>query len=209
MKRVVCLFAMILISTGALAGDITNQFITARLAHGLTVSIPRSWQVMHGREMQAIESSVGATIDLSGYSRIVDGTETLLVANFQDPSYYAAISVTSTAAPGVTPALPSMLNDDQIKAGENTARQVITAIQTRMGVKVWGWTPMKKQSIGSRAVMYMSYLRSSDFGDSRVHMYKFFGDGRIHDIALSTRVSQERINGPVLEKIVQSVALGS
>lgn len=66
------------------AGNLGNQFVTAKLAYGASIDLPRSWQVARGNEMRAIETAVGAAIDLSGYARLVDGTESLLVSSFPD-----------------------------------------------------------------------------------------------------------------------------
>jgi len=46
----------------------------------------------------------------------------------------------------------------------------------------------------------------SEAGDRRVHLYKFFGSGRIYDVAVSSSVMHEGVNNVVLEKIVTSFA---
>lgn len=196
--------SLLLLSSLGIAGDLGNQFVTAKLAYGTSISLPRSWQVRRGNEMLAIETSVGAAADLSGYAKTIEGTEVLLFSSFPDPRLYGAVTVTSTSVPGVTPSFPSSLSAAQVSSGESTIRQALEATQARLGTKVWGWTPLRKVVLGGKAVMHTSYLRSSDSGDRRVHLYKFFGSGRIFDVALSTSVAQESINTVVLEKIASS-----
>jgi hypothetical protein len=137
-------------------------------------------------------------------AKVIEGTETLLVSTFPDPRLYASVTITSTSAPAVTAALPASLSEAQVRSGESTIRAGTEATQARLGNKVWGWTALRKVTLGGKTVMHISYLRSSDAGDRRVHLYKFFGSGRIYDIALATSVAHESINGVVLEKIASS-----
>ena len=195
---------LLLVSSVTTSKDIGNQFLTVKLQYGATISIPKSWQVLRGYEMRATETAVGAAIDLSGYAKLVDGTETLLVSSFPDPKLYAGVTVTSTLIPSVISNLPAVLSDAQVKSGEQTIRQGTEATQDRLGVKVWGWTPLRKVSLGNNTVMHTSYLRSSLAGDRRVQLYKFFGSGRIYDVAVSSNIAHDSVNNIVLEKIVSS-----
>ena len=196
--------ALLLAPSLTIAGDVGNQFITAKLQYGASVSIPKSWQVLRGNEMRAIETAVGAAIDLSGYSKLVDGTEALLVSSFPDPKLFAGVTITSTSIPGVTANFPATLSDSQVRSMEQTIRQGIESMGARLGAKVSRWTPLRKVRLGTRTVMHTSYLRSSEAGDGSVQLYKFFGAGRIYDVVVSTSVASEGVNGVVLEKIVTS-----
>lgn len=204
MHRQFFAITLFLFSSFGIAGDVGNQFVRAKLAYGASVSIPRSWQVMRGNEMRAVETIVGAAIDLSGYARVVEGTEALLVSNFPDPRLYAGVTITSTSTPGITPTLPLSLSDAQVRSGEATIRQGMEATLAQLGSKVWGWTRLRNVTLGGTTVMHISYLRSSDAGERKVHIYKFFGSGRVYDVALSTSVAHETINSVVLEKIANS-----
>ena len=64
--------------------------------------------------------------------------------------------------------------------------------------------PTMRITFGERTVMHTSYLRSFKDGDRRVHLYKFFGTGRIYDMALSTSTASETVNDIVPEKIAKS-----
>lgn len=159
---------------------------------------------LRGNEMRAIETSVGAAIDLSGYAKQIDGGETLISANFPDPDIYAGMTITTLSVSGITPSFPASLTDAEVKSGEATIRQGIEAVQARLGTRVFGWSPLKKIVVGRRSVMYTSYMRTSGSGERKVHLYKFFGSGRIYDMALSTSIARESINVVVLEKIANS-----
>ncbi len=202
------LFALLLLfGLHSNAADLGNQFVTARLAYGVSVSIPRSWQVLRGNEKKAVETIVGATVDLSGYTKLVQGSEIIISANFPDPTLYAGLSITSIPIRNMTPSFASSLSDSQLKSGETSTRQAIETGQSQLGIKVFGWTPMRKMNLGPNAVLYTSYMRNSTAGDTRVHMYKFFARGRVFDVMLSTRVAVEQANRPILKRIVQSVVV--
>lgn len=202
------LLALILIqpiSFLAMAGDdLSNQFVTVKLAYGASIDIPRSWHVMHGNEMQVIETTVGAAIDLSGYAKVVGGTESLLVSIYPDPRLYAGATVTSTILQGSTRLSVAKLTEDQMRSGEITIRQGMEAFLAQFSARAWAWTPIERVSLGETLVLHLSYLRSSEAGDRRVHLYKFFGTGRIFDIALSTSVANESLNQVVLTRIAKS-----
>lgn len=204
MWQLILAISLIVPSLTAEAGDLSNQFITAKLAYGSSIDIPRSWQVMRGNDLRAIETTVGAAIDLSGSTKLADGTESLLVASFPDPQLYGGVTVTSTAIRGSTLSSVATLSDAQVKSGEVAIRQGLEAILARLGGRTWAWTPLKKVSIAGAMVLHISYLRSSEAGDRRVHIYKFFATGRVFDLALSTSVSNEDLNRVVLTRIANS-----
>lgn len=189
---------------GALAADISSQFVRAQLGYGASIDIPRSWKVMRDNEMLAIENTVGAAIDLSGYTKLAEGTESLLVSTFPDPRLYAGVTVTTTAIAGATRASVSALTDAQVKSMESTIRQGMETMLAQFGAKVSGWTPMEKVLLGNRTVLHLSYIRSSDAGDRRVCLYKIFGTARIFDLVLSTSLAHESTNQMILSRIATS-----
>lgn len=204
MHKLYFAIAFLVASSIGNAADLGKQFVTAKLAYGASISVPKSWQILRGNEMRAIGTSVGAAIDLAGYAQQLEGVETLIVASFPDPQLYAGMTITTLSTPSLTSALPASLTDAQVKAGEATIRKAVEAVQARLGTKVFGWSPLRKTVVGRNTVMYTSYLRSSAAGERRVHLYKFFGSGRTYDLALSTSVVHESLNGVVLEKIANS-----
>lgn len=204
MYRLLLLITLLLFNITSEADNLGNQFVTAKLAYGASIDIPKSWQIRRGNEMRAIETAVGAAIDLAGYSMLVGGTESLLVSSFPDGRLYAGVTVTTTELPGSSYSSVTSLTDAQLKSGDQTIRQGMEATLARLGGKAWGWTPLKTISMGKTTVLHISYLRSSDAGNRRVHIYKFFGTGRIYDVALSTSVAAEDVNDVVLKRIADS-----
>jgi hypothetical protein len=205
MRRLLLSITMLLFTVASsVAGNLGNQFVTSKLAYSASVDIPKSWQVMRGNEMRAIETAVGAAIDLSEYAKLLDGTESLLVSSFPDRRLYAGVTVTSTALRGSTRSSAATLSEGQLRSGDLMIRQGTEATLARLGGKAWGWTPLKTIKLDRTTGLHISYLRSSDAGDRRVHIYKFFGTGRIYDVALSTSVAAEDMNGVVLKRIVDS-----
>ena len=204
MHRLLLLITLLLFNIASEAGNLGNQFVTAKLAYGASIDIPRSWQIRRGNEMRVIETAVGAAIDLAGYSTLVGGTESLLVSSFPDDRLYAGVTVTTTELHSSSRSSATSLTVAQLRSGDQTIRQGMEATLAQLGGKAWGWTPLIAMSIGKATVLHISYLRSSSAGNRRVHIYKFFGTGRIYDVALSTSVAGEGVNGVVLKKIADS-----
>lgn len=154
MRRLLLSITMLLFTvTTSAAGNLGNQFVTAKLAYGASVDIPKSWHVMRGNEMRAIETAVGAAIDLSGYVRLVDGTESLIVSIFPDRRLYAGVTVTSTALRGSNRSSAATLSEAQLRSGELTIRQGMEVTLARLGGKVWGWTPLKTIKLDRTTVL--------------------------------------------------------
>lgn len=207
MKHLLLTLSLLAASFTAAAENLGNQFVPAKLKYDVTVAVPRSWQVLRGDELRSIETAVGAAIDLSGYSKALEGADTLLVAVFPHPKLYAGVTITATPVPGVTPDLIARLSESDVRSGQSAIREGIEMTQSRLGARVWGWSALKKDMLGERAVMHISYFRSSEGGDRKVQLYKFFGVGRSYDMALSTSVEAEAINRVVLEKIARSFSV--
>ena len=52
MRRLLLSITMLLFTvTISVAGNLGNQFVTAKLAYGASVDIPKLWHVMRGNEM--------------------------------------------------------------------------------------------------------------------------------------------------------------
>ena len=209
MKRRLVLSSVLASSFPVLAGSLTNKFVDVKLAYGLQISIPRTWEVLRGSEMAAIDTAVGAAIDLSGASRVLSGSESLLAANFPDADLYASVSVTAIGVKSVTPSSASQFTNADIISMQGVMRQGIERSQAAMGTKIWSWSDLIVEQLGSYKIMRTSYFRSSVLGDTRVQLYKFFGAGRVFDIALSTRASAQAINQSILDRIIQSVRIPS
>lgn len=204
MSHLLLLITMLIFSTTGVAGEIGNQFVTAKLAHGASIDLPRSWQITSGNELLAIETSVGAAIDLSGYSEMVNGTEVLLTSSFPGDRLYAGVTITSTEIPGSTRSSASTLSKAQLKSGGQTIKQGTEAILAQYGSKTWGWTSLRTITLGRDTALHISYMRTSDGGNRKVDIYKIFETGRIFDVALSTSVASEGINSVVLKRIAES-----
>ena len=198
------IFAIIALLTSLCsAADLTNQFVQGKLAYGATIDIPRTWKVLQGSEMRAIEVAVGAAADLTGLARQAAGTESLLVANFDNPRLYASVTVTAISIRNSSSRSLDSFTAADVKAGEATLRKGVESMLAGLGTKAAAWTPLEKVPLGDNFAMHTSYLRSSEAGERRVHMYKVFGTGRVYDIVVSTALASEDINNVILLGLTQ------
>lgn len=207
MLRLVITLLLVLSAPQIHSRDLGNQFVTARLAHGVAVDIPRSWYVFQGTEMAAIETAVGAAIDLTGQTRMAQGGEILILASFPDQNLYSGLTITSLAIAGMRSDFANSVSVPELKSSEASLRQGVEVSQARLGTKVFGWTSLQKDALGKYVILRTSYVRTSDAGDTRVQLYKFFTKGHVIDVALSTRIANERLNKPILDRILQSIVV--
>ena len=195
------------LSPALYGGKLTEKFVVATLAHGVSLSLPRTWEVLRGNESKALETAVGAAIDLSGYSSIVSGGESLLFAALPDATLYASISVTALPVSRISSNYASLLSRAELAQMAGPMRQGVEKTVARMGTKVWDWSALSVETLGRQKVIHTAYMRTSQFGDTQVNLYKFFSPGYVFDVALSTPKSSERINAPVLDRILKSIVV--
>lgn len=193
------------VATPALSA--TNQFVDATLAKGVTVAVPRSWYFLSGGEMVALSTSAEAALDLSGIATVNMGQEILLVAALPDPNLYASVTVTVTSMRKSTAGTVALMHDEEIQEIARSLRTGIEVSQRSFGTRISQWTPLTKVKVGAHSALFVSYVRSSKAGDTLVHLYKFFGAGRLYDVALSTRVAAQKLNQPIMQRIVQSLVI--
>jgi hypothetical protein len=205
MSKWIAVAALVIWSFVARA-DLGNQFITAKLDYGATVSIPRSWTVVKANTLQAIETAADAAIDLSGYSAKAGSSSTLILAQFPDPDLYASVTITSADIKVSSPSLATNLTASDLKEMESGQRQGIKASQEQMGVRIRNWTPIKKVLLGSNTVLLTTYDRTSNSGDRTVYLYTFFRTGRVYYMVLSTNKAVESLNRVILNRIAASFA---
>jgi len=201
--------ALILLLSGVTTPAIsaTSQFVQATLAKGVKVSIPRSWHVLSGGEMVAVNTSAEAALDLTGIATVSMGQETLLAAALPDPNLYASVTVTVTPMPRASASTVALMRDNEIQEVFSSLRTGIEVSQRNLGTKISQWSPIAKVKVGARSALFVSYVRSSEAGDTIVQLYKFSGAGRLYDVALSTRVAMIKLNQPVMQRIVRSLVI--
>ena len=204
MRSVLTVMTVLIFCVSTRAADFANQFVTAKLAYGAAVSLPRAWSVIDGSDRRALETTVGAAADLTGYAHALEGTDSLLVANFPNQAFYASVTITSTILPQSTPFFLASISEAQLKTMDGALHSGITSMQARLGARVKEWTPAIKTQLAGRTVLLTTYTRSTDSGESDVLMYKVFGSGRLYDIILSSRASAMRTNSLILERIATS-----
>lgn len=189
------------------AADLSQQFITAKLASGVSISLPVNWKVISGNDTLALKTATGAALDLSGYARTAAGVDTILSANFPDPELYSSVTITLLRMVGIKPTTGSSFSNADLQSIESQLRKGLEAVTLRLGEKIIRFSLLIKEKIGEYSILHITYTRTSDNGETLVHMYKFFGTGKVYDIVISSRLAMQKLNQPVLQKMVQSVVI--
>ncbi len=205
MRRLFVLLMLAVTCTFSTAADVEPQLITTKLAHGASVGIPETWDIIRGTELQAIETDAAKVGDLVGNPSPPGGFDTLIAANFPDPDRYASIAISSTAHHAITPEALVSATDADLKEMQAKNRRYVTKFNGAAGVNVWGWSPLRKTKIGKYMVLHTSYLVSSKYGPHRLHNYKYSGRGRLFDILVSTNTKDEEANSVIIKRILASI----
>lgn len=197
--------ALTFMSSAILAGGIGSRFNTIGLPYNASISIPTSWQVLAGGQLDVVETATAAAGELSGYGAEINSTETLIAARNPDPELYASVTITSVEMSKVRPETATQLSEAQLNSAGSMLRTGIESMLSQIESKTWGWTPYRRVRIESRVALHTTYFRSSDAGARKVLMYKFFGTGRIYDMTLSTNAKHQTVNDVILRRIAESL----
>lgn len=207
MRRLVLLLSLSLTCALSPAAVDTDQpFVTVQLAHGASVSIPKSWEINRGRELPFLPDETAAIADQYGYPKLFEKVDRLIVASSPDPEHSACVAIIALNAPAMTPSWPASLSDEKLKAMDASVKKNIETVRAMLGEKVSGWSPLKKIVIGRHVALHISFTLSSATEEQKVHRLRLTGNGRLYDINLSTGPADESDHLAVLEKIAESFA---
>ncbi len=204
MRQLFIILLLSLACTFSQAADAEPPLTTVKLAHNATVRIPESWEVSTAHEFKGIPAEMAAFADQLGFPKLFQNFERLLIASSPGQNRPARLTVTSLAIPAMSPSWPLPLSSANLKTIETTVKQNVGTVRTMLGEKTSDWSPMRKLVVGMNVVLHTSYTLTSATEEQRVHVFRYYGDGRVYDIHFSTAPEDEAANAALREKIAES-----
>ena len=184
-----------------------SNFASVKLPRGVQLQIPKGWWLLGKNHNRQIQTSVEASLDLSGIG-LPDGQQTnLIAANSMPRTTYAAVRIDSTIPPSMSPRELQAATAADLKYIGNELRiglEKTLPLQNNQLLQFYG---VRKDSISGHPALVIEYRRSGPNGPVIVQINWIFTSSQDININLSYRESEAALWKPVVTKIRQSITL--
>ncbi len=184
----------------------TNSFFTLlKLPKGVEVKIPKWWWVIGKDYERIIQTSVEASMDLSGIGIIKGDEINLIAANSMPRSTYAALRIDLMSTPSSTPSEILNLTEIELKQDALHMKQFLEKVLEQQANKLLDFYGVSVEKIGGHSAYVTRYRRSSSKGPVIVQINQIYTDSNEFRINLSFRESEKSLWLAIIEKIRRSI----
>jgi hypothetical protein len=190
MKRITLFLIMLItvvgsVSHSAYAG---TNFVVIRLPNGVSVEIPRNWQVTTNDERITLDTTVESQLDLSNLPRAA--SDLVFVAGyFDDVGDKAKISVRYYPNMKVTQSTVRQASPEEIRElFDNAQKQIIYEAFKASGDTILHWGGTRKQVFAERIAIVTEYRRapiSGEQGSFNVRIIRILDGSRTFTLTVS------------------------
>lgn len=203
-------FLAAFLAFGMIAHPAVSQdapFSPVKLAYGISLEVPSHWTVLSLEDRKNIAAAGQAAADNAGVDGAHGRKESLFAMN-ASPSPTGAMIRLSVSTPSSYSQsdLGSATRADLDAVGAG-AQEAFRRLEGSGGPKVLQVEPVVIEEINGFHALALSYVRASADGSSpwRVTQYKIPVAGRLVELTLSQRLSDEIVWRAVLERVKRSV----
>lgn len=208
-SRLVVLFTSVMIFMASFSATSQDRsFSRITLHDGMSLEIPSHWQLLSQDARKTIRAAGDSVSNKAGYGDLT-GKTTLLAARSTPAPTGAVVRVSATPSNDLTQKSLASFSKDNLTALTRATASGLKAAEAAGGPKIIKVDPVRIDTIDGQRAMAISYLRRSVEKGSeepwRVMQYKVPVNGRIYEITLSHRLSDEIIWQPILERVKNSI----
>jgi hypothetical protein len=148
-----------------------SRFLKIRLAHGISLELPRSWYVFDAQMKELLLTHVEALLDLS--QKTASETGFLLLARSLPLETYATVNITVTKN-SLIPSQVANWSSGQLSSYSSALRADIQQGFELQGNKIVEWLGTGTETINNQTVLITRYRRSLKGGPIvYVELYQF------------------------------------
>lgn len=212
MRRIILFLIMLItvvgsVSHSAYAG---SDFVVIRLPNGVSVDIPRNWQVATSDQRITLDTFVESQLDLSNLPRAA--SDLVFVAGyFDDVGDKAKISVRYYPNMKVTQSAMRQASPEEIRElFDNAQKKSIYEVLKASGTTILYWGGTRKQVLAGRTAIVTEYRRapiSGEQGSFNVRIIRIFDGSRTFTLTVSYNESYAVIFKPICDRIISSLKI--
>ncbi|TJZ66833.1 hypothetical protein [Chitiniphilus eburneus] len=184
-----------------------SNFIAVKLDRGVELQLPKDWGLFTAEHHQLIDTTVEATMELSGVGA-PDRTKANLIAAYSMPrSTYAAVRVDSTKPlAGSTSAIANM-STAGIKLFQAGVHSTLQKTLRQQGLQLLAFYGVRRATISGYPALITDYRHSDPKGPVIGSIVQIFTPSQTLAINLSYRESEQAIWKSVIGKVYKSIII--
>ena len=186
----------------------SGNYVSIRLPKGVTVELPRNWEVLSNNQRITLDSWVQANNEANGVANA--SSELAFAANYYDEQkstagifnirYYRNLNVSQTDAMAAGAA--------DIKELDAVLRQNVVPGIEMAGGRLLAWLGTTKLSINDTSAFITEYRRLSSQGRVfRVRLVRIFNGQKSFTITVSYREDQDFFLRTICDRIINSIRI--
>ena len=198
--------------SGGITGS-TATFVSIKFPKGISIAVPRAWRVLGKDELQIIETTTGAVMDLTGIDADFSDELLLVAANSMPRTTYATMRLT-LEKPLMDPKEIRQLfafvgqssrTSPELRKMAGDFRAVHSSLLKAINQQIIGELELRVDRFGRRPALVTQYQRTGLKGPVAVQINYILGAETDANLTLSYRETEGVLWKPVLGRIRHSL----
>jgi hypothetical protein len=186
-----------------------SNFLTMKLPNGVSIDIPRNWQVATGDERITIDTTVESQLDLSNLPKATSDLG-FVAGYFDDAGDKAKINVRYYPDTKVTQDTVRHASPEGIAKFDDGLREGAAMGFKGSGGTILHWGGTRKQIFGSRTALVTEYRRSPISGEQgpfHVRLIRIVDGSKSFTLTVSYNELYKVVFKPTCDRIVSSLKI--
>lgn len=186
-----------------------SNFITVHLPLGISIDIPRNWEILNNDQLITLDTTVESQLDLS---RLQKDTSNLSFAAYHSDGNIEDAKVIVRYYPNTQVFQEEIrkYGSKEIQEFDNAIKQSIFNAAKLSGDTILSWGGTRKQDISDHAALITEYRRppfSGQQGSVTVQLFRVFDGTKTFSITISYNDLRAVIYRPICERIVSTIRI--
>lgn len=211
MKMLLFYFTSLLLFLGTLLspGYAKSNFITVLLPLGISIDIPRNWEVLNNDQLITLDTTVESQLDLT---RLPKDASTLSFAAYHSDGTLENAKVIVRYYPNTEVFQEEIrrYGSKEIQEFDNAIKQSIFNAAKLSGDTILSWGGTRKQEIGNHSALITSYRRPpfpGQQGSATVQLLRVFDGAKTFSVTVSYNEMSAVFYKPICERIMSTIGI--
>jgi hypothetical protein len=211
MKKIILMFIVLMAMAGSVLQDAyaKSNFVVIKLPNGVSVDIPRNWQVATKDQRITLDTTVESQLDLSNLSKVTSDLG-FVAGYFDNVGDKAKINVRYYPDMKVTQEAVRQANPEEIREFDNTLKQSIYGAAKASGDTILHWGGTRKQDVAGRIALVTDYRRppfSREQGSFNIRLIRILDGSKSFTLTVSYNELYTALFKSICDRIVSSLKI--
>lgn len=186
-----------------------SNFVAVRLPNGVSIDIPRNWQVATSNQRITLDTAVESQLDLSSLPKATSDLG-FVAGYFDDAGDKAKINVRYYPDIKVTQDTVRRASPNEIVEFDTALKQSIFGAMKSFGGTILHWGGTRKQDSAGRVALLTEYRRSANPGEQgsfNVRLIRILDGSRSFTLTVSYNEMYTVIFKPICDRVISSLKI--